>query len=30
MLARRGDAAGSQNVMTTVQRIIDIVNPTAP
>jgi hypothetical protein len=30
MLARRGDAAGSQTVMTTVQRIIDIVNPTEP
>ena len=27
MLARRGDTAGSQSVMTVVQRIVDIVNP---
>ena len=28
MLARRGDTAGSENVMSVVQRIVDIVNPT--
>ncbi len=27
MLARRGDTAGSQSVMSVVQRIVDIVNP---
>ena len=30
MLARRGDATGSQSAMTTVQRIIGIVNPAEP
>ena len=30
MLARRGDTAGSQNVMTVVQRIIDVVTAAEP